>query len=336
MPFQVENIPSNLALYHTNRALTQFAMSYAQDPSDFIADQIAPPIMVNNQSDVYWIGDTEHLRRGNTARAIAGTFSRGRPFRATTDLFACRAYGWEEKIGWEMPVNADAVITPEQENASICVDKLKLEAECQVAEVAQDTDLWPNTEASGYWDNTEMHEAGNPFLDVNVGKLAVRAATGKVPNTVFFNWIALQALYNNPWVLDRLKYTVPGAIIPMDVLLNAFHLGPNGQVLVGTGVVDLTPEGAKDLEGNDVPPNIVDIWGPVCGVAYIDPRVGPFAERILAPMRQFVWTPLGGRFATRTYQEDQSNSTIVQSVDYYDVKQTIGGAMFLLTDILTP
>ena len=77
---------------------------------------------------------------------------------------------------------------------------------------------------------------------------------------------------------------------------------------------------------------MVDVWDPnIIIVSYVDPRQAPERGKVICPMRTFVWNKFGGRFATRAYQQDETTSTVVQSLDFVDEKVVIADAAYLLT-----
>jgi hypothetical protein len=97
---------------------------------------------------------------------------------------------------------------------------------------------------------------------------------------------------------------------------------------VGKAVYDSTPA----LPGAPADPTMVDVWDPnIIIVSYVDPRIAPLRGKVISPMRTMVWNKFGGRFATRTYQQDETTSSVVQSLDFVDEKVVVADAAYLLT-----
>ena len=165
----------------------------------------------------------------------------------------------------------------------------------------------------------------DPYSDIETAKAIVIAATGHVPNTVWMNYPTYRALVNNTNMRERVKYTEMGsaAVITPNLLCHVFDIE---KLLVGKAVYDAS------VPGSGVDPAMTWVWptGTV-GVAYIDNRIATLRAAILAPMRTFVWTAMGGRFSTRSYVFDPRNANVVQCADYVDEKVTCAGAQTLIT-----
>jgi hypothetical protein len=316
-------VTSDLGLFHINEALSQFAQGYAQDADNMIADKLMPPIMVDQKSDQYYIGQTEHLQLSDVNRAPGSLFPQVE-WAVTDDGYVCKSYGVEVTAPWEMPRNADAAIDVEQENVTLAVDRLLLASEYRTMTALTNTSTFSHAAASAKWNAVSSGvSTEDPYVDVEAAKAVVVGAIGHVPNTLWMNYNTFRALMNNTFIKDRVKYTQPGAMITPQVLANVFDVD---QILVAKALYD------SSVPGSGATPSMSYVWPDgYVGVAYIDNRVGPLRAKILAPGRTFVWTAMGGRFATRSYVFDPRMANVVQCVDYVDEKVTCAGAQYLLT-----
>ena len=330
-------VTSDLGFYHINEALTQFAQGYAQDADAFIGDKLAPVIQVDNKSDQFYTGLTEHLQISDTSRAPGSLFGQVE-WALSEDGYLCKSYGVEVRTPFEMPKNADAAIDIEQENVTLAVDRLMLASEYRISAALSATASFTNFQAgkaiTGTGSNVKWNAMGSgvssadPYNDVETAKAGVVAAVGHLPNTVWMNYNTYRALKANTYIKDRVKYTEIGtaAVITDELLAHVFDVE---QVLVGKAVYDAS------IPGSGATPSMSFLWPDgVVGVAYIDNRIGPLRAKILAPMRQFVWTAMGGRFASRSYVFDPANANVVQCVDYVDEKITCAGAQVLITSCI--
>jgi hypothetical protein len=318
----IAQIGSNLDLFHIDQAMSDFAVGYAQDASDMIADQVAPVVSVAKRSDAYWKGRTEHMQRHNTLRQNRSQFGRG-GFENAVDTYYCKQYGWEEPLDWADPANEDEALDVENEQVTLCVDILQLDYEGRTADTAQDTSKFPHTGVTA----TLLDPACDPTEDVENAKDEVRGATGHVPNTVTMGYRAWRRLLLLDSMKQRIKYTgdQQASVITAAQVAQVFGVD---RILIGKAVYDSTPA----LPGVDANPTMVDVWDPgVIIISYVDPRIAPLRGKVICPMRTFVWNKLGGRFATRTYQQDETTSTVVQSIDFTDEKIVVAKAAYLLT-----
>jgi len=314
-------VTSDLGPFHVNEALSQYAQGYAQDADSFIASQVAPVINVDNKSDVYYVGKTEHLQLSDTSRAPGSLFPQVE-WAVSDSAYTCKGYGVEVSMGWELPKNADAALDVEQENVTLAVDRLMLNSEYRTMQLMTNNSNFAQTGVADSWTETDV----DPYVDIETAKADVVAACGHLPNTIFMNYNTSRVLRNNTLIKERVKYTEAAGIagiITDAALCSVFDVD---KFLVAKAVYDTS------VPGSGADPSMAFVWpdGYVF-VAYIDNRIGPLRAKILAPARTFVWTAMGGRFASRSYVFDPRMSNVVQCVDYVDENLTCAGAMKVLT-----
>ncbi|WP_382155421.1 major capsid protein [Hydrogenophaga sp. ANAO-22] len=93
----------------------------------------------------------------------------------------------------------------------------------------------------------------DPIDDIEAAKSAVRAATGKRPNTVVLGSVVMDKLKNHPKIVDRIKYT------GRDVA--------TAELLASLFGVERVVEGAA-IYSNDAGTAFTDVWGKDVVVAY--------------------------------------------------------------------
>lgn len=320
---------SDLGYFHQNEALSQYAQGYGQDATNFIGSQIAPIIEVDNKSDTYYIGDTAHMQLHDLSRRPGSVFAQ-LEWAVSEDAYVCKSYGAEVTAPFEEAKNADAAIAVEQENVTLAVDALMIASEYRTMLVATNTSTFPNTVAKGgngsatKWNAfSSSVSTGDPYFDVEAAKDTVVAGCGELPNTMWMNYNTWRAMFNNTFVKARVLNTEPGSMITPAILANLYDVE---QVLIARGKFD----GSQPGSGNT--PAFQYIWPDgVVGLAYIDNRIGPLLSKIIAPMRTFVWTVMGGRFGSRSYVDDRRAANVVQTVDYVDEHVTCAAAQALIT-----
>ena len=97
--------------------------------------------------------------------------------------------------------------------------------------------------------------ASDPIDDIEVAKEAVRAATGKRPNTVVLGALVFAKLRNHPKIIDRIKYTGRDTATP-ELLAMLFGVQ---RVFVGDAIYS-----------NDAGTAFTDVWGKDVVVAYTE------------------------------------------------------------------
>ena len=322
-------VTSDLGYFHQNEALTQYAQGFGQDATQFIGSKLAPPIEVDKKSDQYYIGDTSHMQMRDLSRRPGSGFAQIE-WLLSEDGYICKSYGVEVTQPMEEVQNADAAVNVEQENVTLAVDALMLASEYRTMLVATNTSTWAHAAAKGGNSGSTKWNAfsagvssGDPYFDIEAGKDTVVESCGQLPNTMWMNYNTWRAMFNNTFVKARVLNTEPGAMITPAILANLYDVE---QVLIAKAKYDTSVPGSGEA------PSFQYIWPDgVVGLSYIDNRIGPLLAKILAPMRTFVWTTMGGRFASRSYVDDRRASNVVQTVDYVDEHVTFAGAQALIT-----
>lgn len=95
---------------------------------------------------------------------------------------------------------------------------------------------------------TKWSEAtGNPLVDIDTGREAVRASTGVYPNVLMLSALAFKACKNNPNVKANFQYTTHESITE-DMLANYFNVE---KVVVGKAITFSDADVATDVWGNN-------------------------------------------------------------------------------------
>ena len=113
---------------------------------------------------------------------------------------------------------------------------------------------------SAQW--SDYSGVSNPVKAVETAKEAVRAATGKRPNTVVMGAAVMAQLKDHPIVVDRMKYTGRD-VATVDILAALFGVE---RVVVGDAIYS-----------NDAGTAFTDVWGKDMVVAYT--KLGAVASR---------------------------------------------------------
>ena len=132
----------------------------------------------------------------------------------------------------------------------------------------------------------------DPLNDIETAKEAIRAATGKRPNTVVMGAQVMSKLRQHPKVVDRMKYTGRD-IATAEILAALFGVQ---RVLVGDAIFS-----------NDAGTAFTDVWGKDVVVAYTE--LGSVAD-MGAPSYGYTYTLSGYPLAEEAYYDRNTKSWV--------------------------
>lgn len=306
-------LQSNL---HIDAALTNFSQEYASQRAEFIAEQVAPPLLVQKQTDKYWIHGGESFDLSEVNRA-PGTQYGEVTWAKSSDSYSAQGYGLSSFVTPEDLKNADPQIDPGQDAARIIVDQLMLAYEVRVAAMAFSGSVFTQTAALAAADRWNA-ATSDPLHDVQDAKAAVRAKIGVEPNTMVIGYDVWRALQENAGVRKIVFGLNAPESIPSEAQV-AQALGI-GRILVGRAVY----RSAANTFAN--------VWGKCAFIGYIDPAGG---SRSISGLRTFVWGVDGGRYVSRgPIWEDATKSWKYYVDDYTDEKCTSLYAAYLYTTVV--
>lgn len=175
---------------HVDRHLTNLAINYR--PQNLIADQIAPVVPVEKQSDMYPVFNrNEFFSLEDTARA-PGTEAK----KITRSVSSGQYFAKNQALGRDIPIediaNMDDVLRYELDSgaARYLIGKLGLGWEARVLNLAATTASVSSVfVCSSAW-NVAGANAGDAFLMIQQMIEYVQGQTGQRPNSLLFGWRA--------------------------------------------------------------------------------------------------------------------------------------------------
>lgn len=232
-------------------------VSVAYRNMDYIADRVFPIIdgadpkaKITKYQRGAWFRDEAGIRAPGT-RANRG----GHPIDSVS--IATKEYAFAKEVTDEDRRFAKAqgapALNPDQDALEFAADKIDLKKERRVATLVTGT-TWADGNSGGADAEGLWSPAGstNTFLtDIPVGKKAIKAAIGRVPNVLQIDFLTYLALKECDAVLDKIKYTQRG-VLTKDLLAAIIEVD---EVLVGSAIYSAAEETAA---GDDF--NAVDIW----------------------------------------------------------------------------
>jgi len=180
-------IPKNQM--HIDQLLSNVALNYT--PQGFFADQIAPVVKVQKQTDLIKVYSKADLWRiNNTARGPATEANRAN-ISVSSDSYVCKNYALRADVTLEDRKNADAAFVRELEQgrAMFLTSQLKLAWDLRVAQqVTTSTNVGTASNVASAWtDNVNS----DPISDLETVMFQIEDATAYKPNKIVFG--------QNPW-----------------------------------------------------------------------------------------------------------------------------------------
>lgn len=181
------------------------------------------------------------------------------------------------------------------------IDKLNLDREAQIAQlVTNPANVTNNQTLSGtsMWDN--YGGASHPIAVVEAAKALVRQS-GVEPNAFILSDPVVTALINHPDIVDRFKYTMPGAI-GLEQLSQVFN-------------IPCYRAAAISLDKNNVASYV---WGQTAVLAYVQAAT---SMNDLSALKTFDWSAapetVGGYGVLEFPDPNLDAKTDIISVDWY-------------------
>lgn len=239
--------------------LTTVAQGYSQ-PAGMAGDALFPTISVNSRAGKIIQFSKEDFRLYNTIRSPGGNTRRVQ-FGYASLPYALEQHALSGSVPIEMMEEAAAV--PGLDQARMAVRNVQniiaLRKEKAQADIASTTASYAasnkNTALAGVTLWSDLTSAtSDPIGNIETGKEAIRAATGRIPNVLVIGPKVMVALRQHAKIIDRIKYT--GRDVPTTELLSS--LFGVDRVIVGGSIYA------------DAADAFADVWGKVAILAFTE------------------------------------------------------------------
>lgn len=289
----------------------------------FIGLSLLPTFDVPEQSAEYPVIPIEALLKlQDVKRAPRGNYNRS-DYEFETGNYSCTEKGWEEPVD-DGEANLYRRYFDAEEVATMRATDILLRAQ----EARISAKLFNTSNITNYASvSTEWSTAASctPYADVRTAKIAMRAATGLLPNTIAMSWKVFQNVLNAAELRNKLQYTTPIELMPEDaqvrILSNYFGLN----VLVGNSIKDSAKKGQSF--------SITDIWDDeYVLLAAVSSGGRDLREPCLG--RTFLWTgDAPSNLVTEQYRDETVRSNIYRVRQNTDEAFVFTGAGYLLANI---
>jgi hypothetical protein len=304
---------------HIDTALTHVSVAYRN--TDYIADEIAPPVAVRKQSDKYFVYDPERefLRATPDARS-PGAEANEVDFSLSTDNYFCEDHALEAAIPDEERDNADPPLQPDIDRTELLTDKIALNREIAIAELLS-TSAGINSmtiDPAQWWTLPDS----DPLAHIAEARRAVFGSAQRRPNTAILPFAVFDALRNHPKVVERIKYTTAG-VVSAELLAQVIDVD---RVLV--------PRSFKNVAQRGRNPLCVPVWGNSAWLLHVAPR--PALKQVTAAIT-FVWAAVGGSlqgWLVERWREDRRKADMIRVQRYYDHKLVAPAAVYRIGGVI--
>ena len=274
--------------------LSSIAQGYSN--AEMIASALFPSVTVPTRGGkIITFGKEDFMLYGS--QRAPGENTKRVQFGYSSGNFALVDYGLEGQVPIE--VLQEGMAGPGIDHAAMAVRKVSaimaLRLEKQAADIARAAGSYAaankNTALTGstLWSDLS---ASDPIANIETAKDAVRAATGKRPNTIVMGAAVMKSLRQHSKIIDRIKYT--GRDVPTPELLAA--LFGVQRVLVGDAIY-----------ANDAGTTFTDVWGKDVLVAYTE--LGSVAD-MGAPSYGYTYTLQCYPMAEEPYYDRNTKSWV--------------------------
>jgi hypothetical protein len=273
--------------------LSTIAQGYRN--SEMVASALFPSVPVPFRGGKIITFGKEDFMLYGTQRA-PGENTKRVQFGYASGSYALVDYGLEGSVAIETMQEGQL---PGIDHAAMAVRKVSnimaLRLEKQAADIARTAASYAaanKVTLSGTAQWSDFTGTSQPIQNIETAKEAVRAATGKRPNTVVMGAAVMAKLRQHPVVVDRMKYTGRD-IATAEILAALFGVA---KVIVGDAIY-----------ANDAGTTFTDVWGKDVVVAYTE--LGSIAD-MGAPSYGYTYTLQGYPLAEESYFDRNTKSWI--------------------------
>jgi hypothetical protein len=306
----------NLPVGTLNVALSNFMKAFRNNT--LVGDLIAPRVPVPRQSYQYVVFDRSNQRLDRETLRAAGAAPQTDRMNYGVAPYFAKSHALEAVIPYEQEQYALGLGFSEKQAAvSRLTDKLALDRENNIAALVTSTANVTNNQTlagTSMWDN--YTGVSHPIQVVEAAKALIRQS-GVEPNTFILSDPVIVALQSHPDIIERFKYTQPGAIT-LEQLTQVFG-------------VNCVRAAAVSLDKNNV---ASWVWGITALLCYVQPAS---SMNDLSALKTFDWIgapeTVGGYGVLEFPDPHLSKKADIISVDWYwDTRITAQETLYLFAN----
>lgn len=309
----------NVQKVHVDKMLSTLSLGFKNE--EFIADQVFQPVVVEKQSDRYYVYGKEMFEVKDDIRA-PGTEANEINWTLSSDSYYCDGHAIRTLITDEEKQNADDVFQLEQDAVELVTKQILLNKEVDAAAKAINASSYSSScqidlagAGNNKWDD---YTNSNPILDLEMARRAVHLEAGLDANVLIISKPVYDVLKLHPKILGMYKNTERTIATMEDIKL---ALGVD-EILVGKAKKTINAAGDFGY-----------IWGKSAVLAYRPQRPG---KKIQAFGYSFMWNKDGaGAVQVRQWYEMGRRTSIVEAERWYSQKIISNVAGYLLKNAIS-
>jgi hypothetical protein len=310
--------------YTRDVALTNVSQAYRPDPTQFIADFLAPSVPVTRKEfNIYFYGKENVKQAVDDTRSRFGETKQAQMSISSKPFGPLRSHELKDGIDFDQENFTEAPLDLEIDITNFLSDQMALTKEKAVISKLSDTTVI--TQHSGvtapwsdYIANPTTYTS-NPFADLRAAANSIRLNGLRAANTLTMSYYTFSILQNHPALIERVKYSNVAALT-LDMMQELFGQFGISRILVSAAVEDTAKEGLAS--------NNSFLWGNNVWLSYVTPTPG---LRTLNSAYTFFLE--NGRFVD-TWFEQSRKTKWIRNNDYYHVEVVGPEAIYLLTNVV--
>lgn len=307
---------------HVNVALSQISIAFKN--RNHIADLISPRVSVDKQSNKYYTWTKDFWFRNYVQKRTPGDTYPEAGLELSTDSYFAEIYHLAFPLPDEVIGNQDAAVDLEMAGSEWLADQFALNREIKARDTYFKTSVW-DTDVTGGTDFTKWSDlaTSDPIANIRTGQQTVQKSTGIRPMTAVMGQEVLDSIAEHPLLLEKYKYTTPGAAILDTVqIANALKLD---RIIVGSAIGNTAQEGATFSGGY--------IWGDDVLLLHIAQSPG-----LMTPSAcyTFIWDIDNGGLPIQVsrIREDNRDRDLLKAKHAFDEKVVSTALGYFLDDVL--
>lgn len=244
-------------IFRPHTALTNMALSYYQNASNYFAKAIFPICPVSLSSDNYYIFDKEDLLRDNWRTKPAYGKVDPSPVSEHTETYACKVDQMIMGIDQIRQVDltrrqGPSVMQPKMQRVKTIAEQANIHQDYVFAEKYFKKGIWTNeytgvdsSSVSGKQFIKFTNANSDPIKFVDMMKTQMHQSTGRMPNRLALGVNVFNALKLHPGILERVKYggsTANPASVTVNVLAQLFGVE---KIVVLNSIMNAADMGAE-------------------------------------------------------------------------------------------
>lgn len=216
---------------HVNRPLSNYMLQYGLQ-QNYLADKVAPTLPVQFKSDAFYRYPKEYWLQALATLRAPGTPSLGGQYHIDTGSYNCQVYAFHYDLADQIRANADTVIQADMSAVRYVTNNLLNAKELQWHQKFMAPGVWQGLSSTGGDFNVTADGGGawntdtsNPVKCIRSLATLMQARTTKRPNTLILTRDVADALMDNRYLLDLVRFSGgEGGFITQSTLQKAFDI----------------------------------------------------------------------------------------------------------------